>query len=450
MISDEIIRKSGSHEPSGEEFLQFGNMEKELRIKNDLLLVTSKIISELLEYDNFKGALEQNFQYLGIASGAERIFVYKYDEMKDIVSLLINWDDPDKIQPKQKKYLSGQRIAGSEIFKRLLKRKPFTIHFDGILENNLKEIFESDHIKSSLIIPIFTSGKLWGMIGFSSFSIRKEWKEDESIILQTIAKGIGTSIQRREMIAELNRLKVKAEEKNEIKDIILMNISHEFRTPVWAVNGYLEMLREELDGKITDAGEEILDAIHAANSRLLRTVDDIVSYSMLTANNYTIEFERIPLESLFTGIVEEFSQKLETKNINLVIEQPKEKLFLYCDSGMCRKMIIQIIDNAVKYSESGTITVRSYYPSEREIAVEIEDQGIGISSEKLELIMKPFRQESEGLSRNFEGLGLGLAIIQKFAEKNDAVFNLRSEKGKGTTATLVFPGHHIEGNSSTA
>lgn len=244
-----------------------------------------------------------------------------------------------------------------------------------------------------------------------------------------------TEIKRvqRELVEALN----KAEESDRLKSAFLAQMSHEIRTPLNVILTSIPLLADE----ISSGDEElkiILDSVKSAGRRLQRTIDMILSMSSVQSGNYKATFEKFDLVADLKKMVNEFKSLSDDKGLNLKFTYPKQELFITADRYTVNQIFQNLINNAIKYTLKGYVEVYLKNIGDDKIKVEIRDSGIGMSQEYLQKMFMPFSQEDVGYKREFEGNGLGLALVKKYIELNLAEISVESEKNIGSVFSVIF------------
>ena len=230
--------------------------------------------------------------------------------------------------------------------------------------------------------------------------------------------------------------KENAEKSDKLKSEFLAQMSHEIRTPLNNILTYTSVLKEEFEEKLPEGLESTFQVIDSSSQRLIRTIELILNLSRIQTGNFEASFEKLDLEKdLLEDIILEFYSKAKNKNILLNYKNKSENCLIYADKYSMGQIFINIIDNALKYTDSGKINV-DVYNKHTKVCVDITDTGIGISPEYISELFDPFSQEDTGMTRHFEGIGLGLALVKKYAEINKTDIKVNSEKGKGSTFTI--------------
>jgi PAS domain S-box-containing protein len=246
------------------------------------------------------------------------------------------------------------------------------------------------------------------------------------------------------IMEDLIDAKNKAEEMNRIKSLFFANMSHELRTPMIGILGNAELL--EMD--ITDATHrEMVRTIYRSAMRLHETLNSILDISKIEVEGIKKTERLIDINNLVEESISLFRAAAFEKGLDVKYENSAEAKKIYTDDNIVTKILNNLLSNAIKYSDSGTITVRLSC-NEQKAAIEVEDTGIGIAEDNLDIIFEPFRQTSEGYSRKYEGTGLGLTITKRFVEVLGGTIKVKSVLGKGSTFTVEIPTHSSGANTS--
>ncbi len=245
--------------------------------------------------------------------------------------------------------------------------------------------------------------------------------------------------ENKKMIDELVVAKEQAEKSDNLKSEFLAQISHEIRTPINIMLGNVDFLKDILTEHIDADAKKCFNSIAVASKRIIRTIDLILNMSEVQTSSYKPDFIKINLDK-------EVLRKL-TQEHHLLAKQRGLKLTYHCeivepnilgDEYSVTQIFANLIDNAIKYTETGGIGIRLTNNKKGDIVVEIKDTGIGMSKEFLVNIFKPFVQEEQGYSRSYDGNGLGLALVKSYCDINNAVIKVESKKNVGTSFRVIF------------
>jgi len=229
----------------------------------------------------------------------------------------------------------------------------------------------------------------------------------------------------------------KAKEASKLKDAFLAQMSHEIRTPLNVILTSVPILADEIGDKDKDT-QIIISSVGSAGKRLQRTIDMILNMSAVQSGNYQADFEQIDLAEDLQRLTAEFKSLADDKGLNLEFRNLTENPVIKLDSYTVNQIFQNLIGNAVKYTKKGFIRIVIKDAPNDKLMVFIEDSGIGMSQEFMQNIFTPFSQEDIGQKREYEGNGLGLALVKKYSEVNNATLTVESKKGVGSIFSVTF------------
>lgn len=237
--------------------------------------------------------------------------------------------------------------------------------------------------------------------------------------------------------------KETAEEINQLKTNFLANMSHELRTPLIGILGYAEILNEVIT---EEEFKPMTDGIISSGNRLLETLNLLLDLTRLETSLITLEQEIINPIKLIDELANKYKSQCDKKGIFINVVQPVEDYIFQCDKKLLKMVLDQLINNAVKYTSNGGVTITTTVKpgiKGKQIYFSIADTGIGIPKDKHKLIFEEFRQASEGFTRQYEGTGLGLTIVNKILQLLKGTITLKSEPGKGSVFIISLPYEQI-------
>lgn len=263
-----------------------------------------------------------------------------------------------------------------------------------------------------------------------------------SIMLVALGKALNKSKDPKDSMLEfLKEEKKKAENLAKIKADFLNHVSHELRTPLAVIIGYIECITDGLYGQIGTKHQEILEIVAKQSSHLKEMIDQILIYSRLESNRQSISIQEFPLSYVVNEIKDTFGFLCKQKDLDLLWEIPDETVMLHSDPDTVKEILSNLLQNAVKYTDRGAITVRVRNLSEtHSIALEVADTGMGISENYLSTIFEPFIQvHKTSTEQSRGGIGLGLSIVKRHVEHIKGRISVESELGKGSTFRVILP-----------
>ena len=237
-----------------------------------------------------------------------------------------------------------------------------------------------------------------------------------------------------------------ADAANRAKSEFLANMSHEIRTPMNAILGFTEILKRKI---INEQHKKYLASIHSAGKSLMTLINDILDLSKIEAGKMKIKYEAINPVSVFKEIAGVFSQKISDKGLKFFMETDMNlPEFIMLDEVRLRQIIFNLVGNAIKFTESGSVRIKvqtlahKETPDRIDFIFSVEDTGIGIPEDQQETIFDAFEQQSGQDHATYGGTGLGLAITKRLAELMGGAISVSGEKGKGSVFTVTLKNVH--------
>jgi signal transduction histidine kinase len=227
---------------------------------------------------------------------------------------------------------------------------------------------------------------------------------------------------------------------NKAKSDFLANMSHELRSPLNAIIGFSEVLKDGLAGDLSAKQQDYCSEIFNSGQHLLSLVNDILDLSKIEAGKMTLELEKIDLSLLFESCLAIVKEKALAHNISLKINFADGLGDALVDVRKFKQMVYNLLANAVKFTpDGGGVLLQAQRISAGQFEFSVSDNGIGIAEEDLQRLFTPFEQLDSSLERKYEGTGLGLSMVKRLAELHNGTVSVHSELGKGSCFTVRVP-----------
>jgi len=245
--------------------------------------------------------------------------------------------------------------------------------------------------------------------------------------------------ERKKIERSLIAAKESVEAADKLKDAFIANISHGIRTPLYIMIGYLKHISAELKGTMGKEQDKYFTFVFESAEKLTKSIDLILDISRLQTGNIEFQDSEVSLRRLIDGRIQDIRRSAEQKALALSFDNQLGDVRVRADEGFLSKSIESLLDNAVKFTRKGYVEVRLYQRDTGEIAIDVEDTGVGISEDyqsKMFQISSPSNDEAK---HAFDGVGLGLALVRRYLEQIGGRITIKSARGVGSIFTLTLP-----------
>ena len=376
------------------------------------------------------GIIQNN---LGRIIDTTNFFIALYNENDDTLSLPFFVDEKDVFTAIPAKKTLTKYVVKTN--------KPLLA--DAQLMRKLEKQGEIESVgtdsKVWLGVPLITEGKITGVLAVQSYDDENAFNLTDVQMLEFVSDQISISINRKKTDDELIEALNKAEESDRLKTAFLQNMSHEIRTPMNGILGFTALLKEpDLN---VDEQKEYLQIIEKSGERMLNTINDLMDISKVEAGQMGVVISEIKLNEQVDYQFSFFQSEAEKKGLKLYCEKglPDTEAVLFSDKEKLCDILTNLIKNAIKYTEKGSVTFG--YKNKKDECIEffVKDTGIGISRKKLETVFDRFVQVHQDLTSKYEGTGLGLSITKAYVELLGGKIGAKSEYGKGSIFYFEIP-----------
>lgn len=242
------------------------------------------------------------------------------------------------------------------------------------------------------------------------------------------------SSRAREVEAQVHR---QLRDMDTAKTDFVSNVSHELRTPLTIISGYLELLDDNIEGKLGAEEANMLHVVQRNVMRLRELIEDLLALNLAEHSGTTLEL--IDVGDVVREVVSDMNFAATNRDLSIQLTRPREPVVILGDSSQLHRAVLNLVSNAVKFSHRGTQIETMVSTDERSVTIKVADHGMGIPQEDLDKLGSRFFRASNAVRSEVAGTGLGLRIVQTIVMNHHGTFTMSSEEGVGTVAVIVFP-----------
>lgn len=306
---------------------------------------------------------------------------------------------------------------------------------------------ESDLAAYDHIWETIQSGRVWQGELISTRKDGSSYFEEQTItpvkdVFGTINYfvAIKNDISERKKIEQsLIDAKETVEAADKLKDAFIANISHGIRTPLYIMIGYLNHISAELKNSMGKEQEKYFGFVFEAAEKLTKSIDLILDISRLQTGNIEFQESEVSLRRLIEDRVQSMRNQAEEKGLAMTFDNQLGDAIVRADEGFLMKTVESLLDNAVKFTRKGYIEVRLFQRDTGEVAIDVEDTGVGISEEYQMKMFQLNAVDTDSARHAFEGVGLGLALVRRYLEQVGGRITIKSARGVGSIFTITLP-----------
>jgi signal transduction histidine kinase len=316
------------------------------------------------------------------------------------------------------------------------------------------EFFRKYGLVSYLGIPLIAKDEVLGVLSFYTKE-EHEFSNEEIEFLSTLATQAAIAIHNSQLYERTKKQAVELERSNRVKDEFLSVMSHELRTPLNVVMGYTGMIKDGLLGRINPEQERALEKVISEAKDQLTMISGILQATQLEAEGVKVERREISLRDFLNDLRSSYEVPLG-KELTLKWDYPSDLPVVQTDSEKLKQILQNLINNAIKFTEKGHVTISArcvngtgrHVGSRQQaegngdvklVEFTVVDTGVGIPKEALPVIFEKFHQVDSSETRRYGGVGIGLYIVKKFTGLLGGKVEVESEPGKGSTFTVTIP-----------
>lgn len=477
-LSDQLaiaIRQAELYEQTQAELESRQQAEAKIAQQLQQQQALGRIGQKIRESLNLNDILATAAEQVKVVLGGDRVIVFRLfpDGRSRIVEEAVShefprlkgrqWEDEVWDQELLEIYWQGQSRIVPDVMDDIWTRCLVDYAIEGQIQSKVVApiLLESRDSEQHRWIAPDNRSKLWGILVIHACQNQRVWDESEAELLQQVANQLAIAIHQSNLFEQLQQelterqqaqqqLTIANEEllrATRLKDEFLANISHELRTPLNAILGMTEGLQEQVFGEINSRQRKSLDTVERSAYHLLSLINDILDVAKIESGKIELDLAPTAIAPLCKSCLTFIKQQAHQKGIQVEIQRPLSLPQLCIDERRIRQVLINLLNNAVKFTPQGgnvilSVSVEPRPPVDnvqKYVRFAVRDTGIGIAPENIAKLFKPFIQIDSALNRQHQGTGLGLVLVKRIVELHGGQINLTSEVGVGSCFSFDLP-----------
>ena len=423
------------------ENIEINRIQTQLIQQSNLLRSIANASNHLFYDGDFDSAIHSALETISIATGINRIFIYKKIDnnngegrhVERIYEYPLQKLDGDVDNVEIEAALNQQM----NVWYSTLSEGKIIREYVNRPASNGDKILEERPVLSVIIAPIMDQKEqeFWGFLAFIDRTTDHIWTDEEETLMNMLARNIGVSIRKQNSQEELKKALESTKNADRAKSEFLASMSHEIRTPMNGVIGMTSLLQLT---DLTTTQREYVNIIENSGESLMSIINEILDFSKIESGKIELEESPFDLRLCIEDVLDLVATKALEKHLEIIyFIDPIINQFIHGDGFRLRQIIVNLVSNAIKFTEKGDILINVTPVSQGETNVILEfsvrDTGIGIPLDKVESLFSPFTQVDSSTTRKYGGTGLGLAISSSLVKLMNGMIWVESQEGVGST-----------------
>jgi two-component system phosphate regulon sensor histidine kinase PhoR len=370
-----------------------------------------------------------DFVWVGLVSGDKLTLADTGHEARDQMAGITGYLPPDSVTWLTKIYQERSSYCVQDLHSRDAEEIPAEI----------RKILASLGTASLLLTPFGAGPTLLGAVTLLRNDPGKPWTPAETEAVESLAGDIGRGLEQARLYESEERLVSELKSLDQAKTSFVASSSHDLRTPLTSILGYVEMMADGDAGKVSTEQAHMLDAVGRNARRLQTLLEDMLTISKIELGSFTSDLRPLDLGALVRDAADDIRPTAEEGGLTFVTRSPDGDLTVNGDADQLARVVLNLLSNAVKYTPRGGRVTLTLSRDAGDAAVTVTDTGIGIPAREQASLFTRFFRASNAVNRAYPGSGLGLSIVRSIVANHHGHAELTSKEGAGTTITVRIP-----------
>jgi PAS domain S-box-containing protein len=368
--------------------------------------------------------------------------VYLLDEAQQMMVLAAGAGDAGRMM-KERGHAIPMSRQNSLVVKAARERR-------GVIANDVtgEEDFLPNPLlpetRSELALPLIVGDRLIGVLDTQDTRVGR-FTESDVRVKAALADQIAVAVENARAFREQQTIAERLRDVDKLKSQFLANMSHELRTPLNSIIGYAEVLIDGIDGDLSDEAVEDVEAIHSSGKHLLTIINDILDLAKIEAGQMFMDRREVDLMRIIQDVMNTLDILARNKGIELRLSVVDNVPTVYGDAIRLKQVVLNLVNNAIKFTELGSVTVEVAFQDTHTVALRVRDTGIGMEGDDLESLFQRFHQVDGSPTRRAGGTGLGLVISKQIMNMHGGDIIVESQKGVGSVFWFTLPVYNGQG-----
>ncbi|MCL7410569.1 MAG: ATP-binding protein [Methanosarcinaceae archaeon] len=320
----------------------------------------------------------------------------------------------------------------------LESKKPIVSQEPLLCNKYVNSSYKEHNDKNVVIFSLRSHEKVIGFVNLT-IPVDCEIIEDDMNVLESVGNEVGIAVENIRLFEETKKAYDELKLLDDMKNEFLSNVSHELKTPLVSIKGYSELMCDESLGALNEKQKKAMEVVSRNSKRLSNLIDSLIYLTMEKAKKIEFRFDLIQIVDIIKQAVADVHPIIEKKGLTIITDMPDELPKVNGDTDRLTEVIINLIDNAVKFTpKGGEITITACEKPEI-IHITVKDTGVGIPKDATSKLFERFYQVDASSTRRYGGTGLGLYIVKSIVEMHNGQIWVESEEGNGTTFHILLP-----------